>query len=98
MTVTLGGSTVRVTPARADKLLIKPAMSGPGRPRQIKGHVQPKARLVGGQYSQGSPLTAGTSLSGQPGRGTSHTHRVLVGATLPRRAGLGAGDRDARVD
>src|SRR5437773_7199665 len=38
---------------------------------------------AGGQYSRGSPLTAGSSLSPQPGRGTSHTHSVLVGGALP---------------
>jgi len=38
---------------RADKLLIKPKMSGPGRYRQIEGHVQRKARLPAASILEG---------------------------------------------
>src|SRR6266545_4528486 len=54
MTVTGRGSTVRGhAPRGADKLLIKPETSGPGRCWQIEGHVQRKARLQAASILEG---------------------------------------------
>src|SRR4030095_16286054 len=87
MTVTLRGSTVRgharqggQAPDQASDEWARPVLAD-------RGTGPTQGTPAGGQYSRGSPLTAGTSLSDQPGRGTSHTHSVLGGA-------LGQGERD----
>src|ERR1700733_8024010 len=83
MTVTPRGSTVRghareggQAPDQAKDEWARPAPAA-------RGTGQTQGTPAGGQYSRESPLTAGPSLTGQPGQGTSHTHSVLVAAALP---------------
>src|SRR4029453_320889 len=98
MTVTLRGSTVRgharqggQAPDQASDEWARPVLAD-------RGTGPTQGTPAGGQYSGGSPLPAGTSLSDQPGRGTSHTHSVLVGATLPGAVRITEVDRQAGVD
>ena len=75
---------------KADKLLIKPEMSGPGRPRQIEGHVQRKARLQAASILEGRLSLPAPACPISPD-GAPHTLTVFW--LLARCHGLGGSQK-----